>query len=142
MLPLHCVQASATAAGIGIAFMKHDVEGLSKNGDIAEAIKCRCLWCSCLVPDLSDHARPHALAHAQLPGGTWEGVPMLPVSALIDRAADTLIQLCFPCYADFEDRMGFAITSAWNLATKDIQQTLDGVCKKVSRLYAVHPLPA
>ena len=28
--------------------------------------------------------------------------------------------------------MGFAITSAWNLATKDIQQTLDGVCKKVS----------
>ena len=37
--------------------------------------------------------------------------------------------------------MGFAITSAWNLATKDIQQTLDGVCKKVSTL-TLHHLPA
>ena len=38
--------------------------------------------------------------------------------------------------------MGFAITSAWNLATKDIQQTLDGVCKKVGALPAVHQLQA
>ena len=74
--------------------------------------------------------------------GNQKHILVLPALVVSDCAADTLIQLSFPCHADFEDRMGFAITSAWNLATKDIQQTLDGVCKKVSALSAVHHLPA
>ena len=64
---------------------------------------------------------------------------MLPLSIPIGHVVDTFTQLCFPCHADFEDRMGFAITSAWNLATKDIQQTLDGVCKKVRTVCSAIP---
>ena len=31
----------------------------------------------------------------------------------------------------FEDRLGWAVTTAWNLNVKDVEQTISGVCKKV-----------
>jgi len=31
----------------------------------------------------------------------------------------------------FEDRLGWAVTTAWNLNVKDIEQTISGVCKRV-----------
>jgi hypothetical protein len=31
----------------------------------------------------------------------------------------------------FEDRLGWAVTTAWNLNVKDFEQTISGVCKRV-----------
>ena len=31
----------------------------------------------------------------------------------------------------FEDRLGWAVTTAWNLNVKDIEQTISGVVQKV-----------
>jgi len=31
----------------------------------------------------------------------------------------------------FEERLGWAVTTAWNLNVKDIEQTISGVCKRV-----------
>ena len=33
-----------------------------------------------------------------------------------------------------EDRIGNTITTAWNLNVKDVEQTISGVCNKVSLL--------
>lgn len=37
----------------------------------------------------------------------------------------------------FEDRIGKSITTAWNLNVKDVEQTISGVCQRVS-LAVVH----
>ena len=32
----------------------------------------------------------------------------------------------------FEDRLGKTVTTAWNLNVKDVEQTISGVCQRVS----------
>lgn len=31
----------------------------------------------------------------------------------------------------FEERLGWAVTTAWNLTVKDVEQTISGVCQQV-----------
>ena len=35
----------------------------------------------------------------------------------------------------FEERLGWAVTTAWNLTVKDVEQTISGVCQQVGRKF-------
>ena len=40
----------------------------------------------------------------------------------------------------FEERLGWAVTTAWNLTVKDVEQTISGVCQKVGRQHPIYVL--
>lgn len=35
----------------------------------------------------------------------------------------------------FEERLGWAVTTAWNLTVKDVEQTISGVCQQVLTVF-------
>ena len=41
----------------------------------------------------------------------------------------------------FEERLGWAVTTAWNLTVKDVEQTISGVCTQVNLHLTVMSIP-